>query len=99
MADVAAANALRRVPEPGPRSRRRTVAFVFQGGGSLSAPQVGMLRALAQAGVTPDLVIGTSAGALNAVAFATDPTVAGIQRLENLWLTLRRRNVAGISAR
>ena len=76
-----------------------TVAFVFQGGGSLSAPQVGMLRALTDYGITPDFVIGTSAGALNAVAYATDPTHAGIDRLQNLWLTLRRRNVAGISAR
>lgn len=78
---------------------QRTVAFVFQGGGSLSAPQVGMLRALTEAGVTPDLVIGTSAGALNAVAYASDPTVAGLRRLERLWLNLRRRDVAGISAR
>ncbi len=68
----------------------RTVAFVFQGGGSLSAPQVGMLRALAQAGIVPDLVIGTSAGALNAVAFASDPTARGVQRLTDLWLMLSR---------
>jgi NTE family protein len=83
-------------PEPHPQ---HTVAFVFQGGGSLSAPQVGMLRALAEAGITPDFVIGSSAGALNAVAYATDPTEAGLRRLEDLWLRLRRRSVAGISAR
>jgi NTE family protein len=58
----------------GPRARR--VAFVFQGGGSLAAPQVGMLRALAAAGLRPDLVIGSSAGALNAVTFAGDPSEA-----------------------
>ena len=46
----------------GPRARR--VAFVFQGGGSLAAAQVGMLRALAAAGLRPDLVIGSSAGAM-----------------------------------
>lgn len=79
--------------------RHGTVAFVFQGGGSLSAPQVGMLRALAEAGITPDFVIGSSAGALNAVAYASDPTEDGLRRLENLWLTLRRRHVAAISAR
>jgi NTE family protein len=73
------------------------IAFVFQGGGSLSAPQVGTLRALVDAGISPDLVIGTSAGALNAVAYASDPTPAGLRRLEALWLTLRRRQVAGIS--
>jgi NTE family protein len=76
---------------------RPTTAFVFQGGGSLSAPQVGMLRALTEAGVRPDLVIGSSAGALNAVAYANEPTIAGVQRLTDLWLTLRWRNVARLS--
>jgi NTE family protein len=75
------------------------VAFVFQGGGSLSAPQVGMLRALAAAGLTPDLVIGSSAGALNAVAFASDPSPAGLDGLEAVWRSLRRRQVAPLSAR
>ena len=75
------------------------IAFVFQGGGSLSAPQVGMLRALSEAGVQPDLVVGSSAGALNAVAFAADPTQAGVERLETVWMSLRRRKVAQFSAR
>jgi NTE family protein len=83
----------RRSSAPGP------VAFVFQGGGSLAAPQVGMLRALTEAGLTPDLVIGSSAGALNAVAFATDPTPAGIDRLESVWMSLRRQRVAPFSVR
>ena len=83
----------RRPPEPVP------VAFVFQGGGSLAAPQVGMLRALTEAGVTPDLVIGSSAGALNAVAFASDPSLAGLRTLETVWLSLRRRRVAPFSVR
>ena len=73
------------------------VAFVFQGGGALSAPQVGMLRALTENGVSPDLVVGSSAGALNAAAYASDPTPRGMDRLEQLWLTLRRRNVARLS--
>lgn len=77
----------------------RTVAFVFQGGGSLTAPQVGMLRALTEAGISPDFVIGTSAGALNAVAFAVEPALPGVRRLEHLWLGLRRQNVARISVR
>jgi NTE family protein len=75
------------------------VAFVFQGGGSLSAPQVGMLRALREAGLLPDLVVGSSAGAVNAVAFATDPTQEGLARLEAVWMSLRRRKVAQLSAR
>jgi NTE family protein len=86
------------------RDRRHTaaqgpVAFVFQGGGSLAAPQVGMLRALTEAGLKPDLVIGSSAGALNAVAFASDPTLPGLDRLESVWISLRRRHVAPFSVR
>ena len=81
---------------PGPAG---AVAFVFQGGGSLAAAQVGMLRALLAAGLMPDLVIGASAGALNAVAFASDPTAAGLDRLEAVWRSLRRRDVAPLSAR
>ena len=76
-----------------------SVAFVFQGGGSLAASQVGMLRALAAVGLTPDLVIGSSAGALNAVAFASDPSPAGLDGLEVVWRSLRRRQVAPLSAR
>ena len=75
----------------------RTVAFVFQGGGSLSAPQVGMLRALAESGIEPQLVVGTSAGAFNALAYATNPSQHGLDDLEHLWLRLRRRNVARVS--
>ncbi|MFJ4849265.1 patatin-like phospholipase family protein [Streptomyces sp. NPDC088733] len=76
-----------------------TVAFVLQGGGSLCAAQVGALRALTQAGITPDLVVGSSAGALNGAAFAADPSIEGLDRLEALWLGLKRRNVAPISPR
>jgi NTE family protein len=79
--------------------RARTVAFVFQGGGSLAAPQVGMVRALAAAGLRPDLVIGSSAGALNAVAFASHPTQAGLDALDAVWRSLARRQVAPFSAR
>lgn len=42
-----------------------TTAFVLSGGGSLGAVQVGILQALAAAGIEPDLLIGTSAGGLN----------------------------------
>jgi NTE family protein len=75
----------------------RAVAFVLQGGGSLTATQVGMLRALTEHGIVPDLVVGSSAGALNAVAFAGDPTASGVDQLEELWLSIRRRHVAPAS--
>jgi NTE family protein len=70
-----------------------TTAFVLQGGASLAAPQVGMLRALLAAGVRPDLVVGSSAGALNGVAVAQDPTERGVARLCETWSRVRRRTV------
>jgi NTE family protein len=74
------------------------VAFVFEGGGSLAATQIGMLRAWTENRPRPELVIGTSAGAINAVAFAADPTAAGIAELESLWLSLHRRDLATLRA-
>jgi NTE family protein len=56
------------------------VAFVFEGGGSLAATQIGMLRALTRERPRPELVVGTSAGAINAVAIVPDPTAAGVAR-------------------
>ncbi|MBX3689810.1 patatin-like phospholipase family protein [Dokdonella sp.] len=68
-------------------------AFVLSGGGSLGAVQVGMLQALVEAGLMPDFVVGTSVGALNGAAFADDPTPKGVQRLADLWRSLRREDV------
>jgi NTE family protein len=76
-----------------------TIAFVLQGGASLAAAQVGMLRALTAAGIRPDLVIGTSAGALNAVGFAQNPTPEGLDELGRLWMSVRRGDVLHLSAR
>ena len=64
---------------------RYDIAFVLGGGGALGACEVGMLRALVEAGVTPDLVLGTSIGAVNGGLFAADPTAAGVARLAELW--------------
>jgi NTE family protein len=75
------------------------IAFVFQGGGSVTAPQVGVLSALTEAGVMPDVAVGSSAGALNAVAFASDPSPEGLDELEAVWVSLRRRHVAPFSLR
>ena len=61
-----------------------TTAFVLGGGGLLGAHEVGMLRALAEAGVRPDLVVGTSIGALNGVMVAADP-VRAAERLSRMW--------------
>ncbi len=61
-----------------------TTAFVLGGGGLLGAHEVGMLQALAEAGIRPDLVVGTSIGAINGAFVAADPPGAA-GRLAELW--------------
>jgi len=51
-------------------------AFVLGGGGLLGAHEVGMLRALTEADIRPDLVVGTSVGAFNGAFVAADPSGA-----------------------
>jgi NTE family protein len=64
---------------------RHVRAFVLGGGGKWGAVHVGMLRALVAGGIEPQLVLGCSVGAMNGAAFAADPTLAGIDRLEAAW--------------
>lgn len=52
----------------------RPIAYVFGGGGSLGAMQVGMLRAVSETGLSPDLVVGTSVGSLNGAVLALHGT-------------------------
>ncbi|MCK2212218.1 patatin-like phospholipase family protein [Actinomadura sp. ATCC 31491] len=59
-------------------------AFVLGGGGVLGAHEVGMLQALDAAGIRPDLVVGTSVGALNGAVIAAGPGEA-VERLTGLW--------------
>jgi len=63
----------------------RRSAFVLGGGGLLGAGEVGMLRALLEAGVTPDLVVGTSVGAINGAAVAADPSDRAVAGLTEVW--------------
>src|SRR5512144_858850 len=74
---------------------RSSVAFVLGGGGHLGAYEVGMLRALLEAGVVPDLVLGTSVGALNGAAIAARPDLAAIAHLEAAWRNLSADPVFG----
>jgi NTE family protein len=68
-------------------------AFVFAGGGSLGAIQVGMLRTLLAAGVRPDFVVGASVGAINAGYFAGAPDPEGVATLARIWSGLRRSDI------
>jgi NTE family protein len=70
------------------------IAFVLGGGGGpLGAHEVGMLGALADRGIVPGLVLGTSVGAINGAAFAADPTAAGVERLGALWTSMQDGDV------
>jgi NTE family protein len=70
-----------------------TTAFVLSGGGSLGAVQVGMMLALSERGIVPDLLVGTSVGALNAAYLAGDPSPRGTRSLATLWSGLQRRDI------
>lgn len=72
-------------------------AFVFAGGGSFGAVQVGMLRSLAAHGVAADMVVGSSVGALNGAFYAGDPTLSGVERLAAIWRGLQRNDVFPVS--
>lgn len=63
-------------------------AFVLGGGGILGAAEVGMLRALAEHGVEPDLILGTSVGAINGAAYAVAPGPEAAERLAAMWADL-----------
>ncbi|HWB87834.1 MAG TPA: patatin-like phospholipase family protein [Acidimicrobiia bacterium] len=62
-----------------------TTAFVLGGGGRWGAVEVGMLQALDEAGVVPDLILGTSIGAFNGAVFAGRPGREGVERLNGFW--------------
>jgi NTE family protein len=70
-----------------------TVGFALSGGGNLGPMQAGTMRALVEAGIAPDVLVGTSVGALNAAFYATHPGTEGCKALEDAWVALRRRDV------
>lgn len=73
------------------------VAFVLSGGASLGAVQVGMLRALVENGIRPDLLVGTSVGAVNAAYLGARPDAQTVEDLADIWAGLRRQDVFPIS--
>jgi NTE family protein len=73
-------------------------AFVLSGGASLGAIQAGMLRAAYERGVVPDLIVGTSVGALNAAFAASRPqTPETAQELAEIWRGIGRGDVFPLS--
>ena len=90
---------MRKAPEQTPPSGRRKaaaapvaekprVALVLQGGGALGAYQAGVYQALHEHDFTPDWVVGTSIGAINAALIAGNPRETRIERLREFWETV-----------
>jgi NTE family protein len=74
------------------RDQPRT-AFVLSGGGNLGVSQVGMLMALFERDIRPDVIVGTSIGAFNGAAFATKPTMTRLEHQAEVWASLKTEEV------
>jgi len=69
------------------------IAFVFSGGGSRGAMEAGGVKALYEAGIRPDMVVGSSAGALNAAFLAIDPSSGAAERLCSIWQGVKNDDI------
>lgn len=65
------------------------IGFVLSGGANLGSVHVGMLQALLETGIKPDVIVGTSIGAVNAAHLAADPSLENVDRLRELWCDVR----------
>lgn len=71
-----------------------TTGFVMSGGAGLGAIQAGMLQALYERGIAPDVIVGTSVGAINGAYIASRPaTPATARGLADVWRGVRRSEV------
>ncbi|MBA2276940.1 MAG: patatin-like phospholipase family protein [Chloroflexia bacterium] len=68
-------------------------AFVLSGGGNLGSIQAGMIEALLEVGIYPDVLVGTSIGAANAAFLAADPSLAQARELSELWRRVRTTDI------
>ncbi len=92
----APANRFRPLHRPGAwrsTSVSRVKAFVLSGGGNIGSIQVGMLRALLEAGIVPDVLVGASIGSVNAAYLAADPCLDQVIALSEIWTGLRSRDI------
>ena len=77
---------------------KKCLAFVLGGGGARGAMQVGALRALFEAGLKPDLLVGTSIGAINATGLALwGVDLAGVEALEHAYQRVANSGLIGSS--
>ena len=73
----------RQVPEK--QEPVKKVAFVLSGGANRGAMEVGVLLGLMEHNIRPQILVGTSVGAINAAFLAMDPTLEGARHLEKMW--------------
>ena len=100
MLDVSSTQSIerRRVKAEAKRPQeQRQVVLVFQGGGALGAYQAGAYQALHESGIEPDWIIGTSIGAINASLIAGNEPDNRVERLEEFWRRMRRKEFWGLS--
>ena len=72
-----------------------TIAFVLGGGGVRGAVQVGMVKALFEAEIQPDLLVGTSIGAITGAAIAAEPSASVVERLTEAWSSTIAEQIYG----
>jgi NTE family protein len=77
-------------------AKRRPIVLVFQGGGALGAYQAGVYQALHESQIEPDWIIGTSIGAINASLIAGNEREDRLDRLEEFWRRMRRKEFWGL---
>ncbi|WP_417809256.1 patatin-like phospholipase family protein [Thioclava sp.] len=80
------ASPLHHAAAPPPEAAKdRQKVLVLQGGGARGAYQAGAFEALAECGLSPDWVSGTSIGAINCALIAGNPPEKRIAALRNFW--------------
>ncbi|WP_344093224.1 patatin-like phospholipase family protein [Microbacterium deminutum] len=75
------------------------IAFVLGGGGVRGAVEIGMIKALFEAGIRPDVITGTSIGAINGALVAHDPSAGVVDTLLHAWTSAEANAVYGDSVR
>src|SRR5262244_3214390 len=73
------------------------IVLVFQGGGALGADQAGVYQALHEGRIEPDWIIGTSIGAINASLIAGNEREHRLDRLEEFWRRMQRKEFWGLA--
>ncbi|HEV3365444.1 MAG TPA: patatin-like phospholipase family protein, partial [Acidimicrobiia bacterium] len=69
------------------------IGFVLSGGANLGSVHVGMVKALLEEGLKPDVIVGTSIGSVNAGFLAADPSLEQVERLRELWCEAKARDI------